>query len=229
MNAGDGLDFRLLGADHQIKPVTDGTQRRGIGWPRAVAPIASVLLAYASLTSAGTAAAQRLIHVDLVNRDRAIARKQLVRGARALVTQVNRDVRFWWPGPKIVIALDQPSARFSWVIRIERAAAQFDGSGLHGKNRRQVWARVYPSGGIPWTWATSHELLEMLEDPNGKVMQRGALREICDPVAAVGYYIDGLVVSDFVTPAWFVAGSRGPWDIDDWLKGPLRWDPASLA
>jgi hypothetical protein len=56
----------------------------------------------------------------------------------------------------------------------------------------------------------SHELLEMLADPwinwcaqgsDGKIY---AL-EVCDAVEAdrLGYEIDGVLVSDFVTPSWF--------------------------
>jgi hypothetical protein len=60
------------------------------------------------------------------------------------------------------------------------------------------------------TVTLSHELLEMLPDPwinwcaqgsDGKIY---AL-EVCDAVAAdrLGYEIDGVLVSDFVTPSWF--------------------------
>jgi hypothetical protein len=56
----------------------------------------------------------------------------------------------------------------------------------------------------------SHELLEMLADPwinwcaIGGDGQIYAL-EVADPVEAdnLGYEIDGVLVSDFVTPAWF--------------------------
>ena len=61
-----------------------------------------------------------------------------------------------------------------------------------------------------WTVTLSHELLEMLADPwinwcaqgdDGKIY---AL-EVCDAVEAdrMGYEIDGVLVSDFITPSWF--------------------------
>jgi hypothetical protein len=54
----------------------------------------------------------------------------------------------------------------------------------------------------------SHEVLEMFIDPNcnlwatnnkGKVYSF----EVCDPVEAPSYVVDGVSVSNFVTPAWF--------------------------
>jgi hypothetical protein len=53
---------------------------------------------------------------------------------------------------------------------------------------------------------------EMLEDPTTNVRSYGFQREVCDPVENIGYYVVGDIVSDFVTPAYFQLGSKGPWD-----------------
>jgi hypothetical protein len=53
----------------------------------------------------------------------------------------------------------------------------------------------------------------MLEDPtlgvrythDGSTWQR----EIADPVEDLGYRLDGVYVSDFVTPAWYAGASTG--------------------
>jgi hypothetical protein len=48
--------------------------------------------------------------------------------------------------------------------------------------------------------------------------------EVCDPVQGSDYEepgYPGLFVSNFVAPAWFQAGSKGPWDYAGALKGPL--------
>jgi uncharacterized protein DUF4062 len=67
----------------------------------------------------------------------------------------------------------------------------------------------------PWSMAASHDLLEMLANPRLNLTvvvsednaQTGRIyiREICDPVASpnCAYKIGGIVVSDFVYPAWF--------------------------
>ena len=67
--------------------------------------------------------------------------------------------------------------------------------------------------GQSWTVTCSHELLEMLVDPNinltvfdeGPVGARLYAYEVCDACEAdqFGYKIDGVLVSDFVYPAWF--------------------------
>jgi hypothetical protein len=65
-----------------------------------------------------------------------------------------------------------------------------------------------------WTHAASHELLEMLVDPDGDLavflaqgpqQARFYAREVCDPCAAYadGYPINGWQVSNFVFPTWF--------------------------
>jgi len=73
-----------------------------------------------------------------------------------------------------------------------------------------------------WSTVASHELLEMLADPNGShaswispilptspptaiTVQALILREVCDPVESIAqaYKIGTVLVSDFVTPAWY--------------------------
>jgi hypothetical protein len=74
----------------------------------------------------------------------------------------------------------------------------------------KVFAGLDLKMGASWTVTMSHELLEMLADPwinwcaqspEGRVY---AL-EVCDAVEAdgLGYEIDGVLLSDFVTPGWF--------------------------
>lgn len=74
----------------------------------------------------------------------------------------------------------------------------------------KVFAKLDLANGCSWTATLSHELLEMLADPwvnwcaVGNDNKIYAL-EVCDAVEAdnVGYMIDGVLVSDFITPAWF--------------------------
>ena len=74
----------------------------------------------------------------------------------------------------------------------------------------KVFAKLDLDSGSSWTVTLSHELLEMLADPwinwcvSGSDDKIYAL-EVADAVEAdkLGYEIDGVLVSDFVTPAWF--------------------------
>jgi hypothetical protein len=61
-----------------------------------------------------------------------------------------------------------------------------------------------------WSVASvlSHEVLEMFVDPNCNLWAndekgRAYSFEVCDPVEAPTYEVDGVSVSNFVTPAWF--------------------------
>lgn len=90
----------------------------------------------------------------------------------------------------------------------------------------------------------THEFFEMAVDPDAigiaEVEASGAFRgiayELCDPVEADG---DGdrltlstgrvVTISDFVTMAWFVAGSPGPWDYRGLLRGPLTLRPGGYT
>lgn len=79
----------------------------------------------------------------------------------------------------------------------------------------QPYALVWTAGATAQGWSRdfSHEVVEMLEDPtlgiryehDGSSWQR----EIADPVEGLGYRLDGVYVSDFVTPAWYAGASTG--------------------
>jgi len=65
----------------------------------------------------------------------------------------------------------------------------------------------------------SHEVLEMYVDPNCNLWANNAngevySYEVCDPVEAPTYVVDGVSVSNFATPAWFdpLAGSTAQFD-----------------
>ena len=164
---------------------------------------------------ARASARPRARRVILVNHDRQISPRALTRGARALTLQVNHDLRAWWPGPRVIVTSAKSAksaAGARWRVAIAAANVNAPESGIHGDNQHGVWAMVYPSGSPAWTWAASHELLEMLEDPTTNVTSDGFQREVCDPVDNIGYYVDGDLVSDFVTPAYFQLGSKGPGD-----------------
>jgi hypothetical protein len=94
--------------------------------------------------------------------------------------------------------------------------------------------------GQDWTFVASHELLEMLADPDcNRVVMRHPdastqvfyAQEVTDPVAAYedGYEKCGRVVSDFVFPSWFqpAAPRRGVTRFDErgLLDAPFKVRP----
>ncbi len=88
------------------------------------------------------------------------------------------------------------------------------GLGVHVDHHGHPFSEVRADGG--WTLAASHALLEMLADPSGTRFKEGPaiepgaaprrvryLVEICDPCERHDYTIDGVLVSDFVTPDYY--------------------------
>lgn len=78
----------------------------------------------------------------------------------------------------------------------------------------KIFAQADFSAGTQWSVTASHELLEMLADPDlnqlaTKQQDDGSnlyyQKEVCDMCNAdeYGYTINGILVSDFVFPSWF--------------------------
>ena len=107
----------------------------------------------------------------------------------------------------------------TWWLTILDNSDQAGSVGYHdltneGLPLGKVFAGSDMMNGYNWTVTASHELLEMLIDPdiNRAVFiqdETGAGKlyayEICDPCKSdqYGYQIDGVLVSDFVFPSWF--------------------------
>ena len=79
----------------------------------------------------------------------------------------------------------------------------------------------------------THELFEMLADPycllDVQVDSRGTrfAHEVCDAVEAdeYGFDVDGVLISDFVTPEWFAPSFDGPYDYMDHTTQPFQLLP----
>jgi hypothetical protein len=135
----------------------------------------------------------------------------------ALQKQVSDDFKAYWELDCTLTFLksSQPLTHGWWQIVITDNADQAGTLGYHeltstGTPLGKVFAKLDLDSGSSWTATLSHELLEMLADPwiNWCVMgsdSRIYALEVCDAVEddRLGYKIDGVLVSDFITPAWF--------------------------
>ena len=135
----------------------------------------------------------------------------------ALQKQVSDDFRAYWELDCTLCFLphDQPITDGWWQIAVVDNPDQAGALGYHeltsqGLPLGKIFAKLDLDSGSSWTATLSHELLEMLADPwiswcaVGGDSKIYAL-EVCDAVEAdsLGYFIGGVLVSDFVTPAWF--------------------------
>ena len=147
-------------------------------------------------------------HYEKVARD-------LTRVTAAFQTQITRDLAPLWHVDATVSAFtsidDVPLGH--WVIFLKESIGEGDELGFHLDSHNQPYALVaYDES---WTLSLSHEILEILVDPSGNRLVPGPsvdpkhphhrvryLLELCDPCedSAYSYTIDGVVVSDFITP-----------------------------
>jgi hypothetical protein len=135
----------------------------------------------------------------------------------SLQKQVTRDSNSYWDLDCSLVFLPakQPLTAGWWQIVVTDDPDQAGALGYHeltktGAPLGKVFAALDIDSGSSWSVTLSHELLEMLgdpwinwcaESPDGKLF---AL-EVCDAVEAdhLGYEIDGVMLSDFITPSWF--------------------------
>lgn len=92
----------------------------------------------------------------------------------------------------------------------------------------KVFAKTDLDHNLAVSVTMSHEILEMIGDfwcRGGYQINPStwAAAEVCDPPEAdrYGYQIDGVLVSDFVTPEYFIVGSDGPFDYMGYIHTPL--------
>ena len=180
-----------------------------------------------------------------------VSRDQAVMMTRACAYQLRYHLCPAWGARLIpvVYADDEHNAPpGSWVIGIFHNDDQATGAlGWHVDDENNVkYGRVFTdpildNGGSVLTGALSvsavlsHEVCEIAIDPTCALkVERGQLNgvttdialEVCDPVESDGYALNisnqPVWMSNFVTPAWFDAGSPGPWDYMHLTRGPFQ-------
>lgn len=138
--------------------------------------------------------------------------KDLAPVAAAVMRQINDHFyRFWGELGTVTPFADQSQVPLA-SCRITVVEGRPNGLlGVHRASNNQPYA--YVSDEDQWSVAVSHEILEILVDPTLSLFRAGTignppqrmnfLVEVCDPCQAVAYAVDGIGVSDFVTPAYF--------------------------
>jgi hypothetical protein len=155
--------------------------------------------------------------ISIVNRSKSVSDANLKRSLAALQKQISLHFEPAW-GWGANLKFD--AKRFDMKLVVRDHAAD-DALGYHiegGKPVGYIFAKddIEATGEFKeYTSTLSHELLEMIADPNvnlyaaGPYRVKGASRigfyalEVCDPVQENYYLIDGVRVQDFVLLEWF--------------------------
>src|ERR1051326_6400732 len=155
----------------------------------------------------------------------------------ALQHQVSYDFKpYWNEGARLVwvpSGSSPPTGAGSWLLSILDDSDQAGALGYHDVTAdntplMKVFAKTDRDNNLSWTVTASHEILETLADPwINSAWQTSNTEfvalEVGDPVEAdeLGYTIDGVLVSDFILPAWFVSGLKVPkYRVAGHLHGP---------
>lgn len=133
----------------------------------------------------------------------------------------------------------------AWQLIVLDNSDQAGALGYHditatGLPLAKIFVKDTVSAGFSWSVTMSHELLEMLVDPevnltvfNQNTNTTGVLYayELCDAVEddSFGYAIGSVKVSDFILPHYFVAGSPRPYDFKEHIQEPFQLLPGGYA
>lgn len=178
--------------------------------------------------------------IVVVNESTVLTDKEVQQAAEALQIQLSRDFCPIWGGSYTVVfqAKTAPVPPSSWLIGVFDTSDQAGALGYHdltaaGRPLSKVFAKDCMDDGVSWTVDFTHEGLEMPGDPYiNECVQNGNrifAKEVCDGPEddSFGYKIalpDGteILVTDFVTPQWFVEGEPGPYDFKGHMTAPLQ-------
>ncbi len=159
------------------------------------------------------------ILIAVKNLSTVVTDAELAAAVPAFQKQVSRDfVSSGWgiDAELVLLKKGDKTPAAAWLLGVFDDADQAGALGYHdltktGMPLGKVFAKTTQHYGGKWTVTFSHELLEILADPNINLCafdeEAGRLYayEVCDAVEAddLGYDIDGVTVSDFVLPGWF--------------------------
>lgn len=161
------------------------------------------------------------VQISVINESTVLTDADIAPVVAALQKQVTNDFRPVWGADAeltMVAKTAQPPAGSWWLVILDDSD-QAGALGYHdltsdGLPLGKIFAASDLKANTSWTVTASHELLEMLADPNINLTvfvqnanTTGTLYayEVCDACEddSVGYQIDDILLSDFVYPSWF--------------------------
>lgn len=158
-----------------------------------------------------------MFNIAVVNESTAFNNSDMPALVNALQIQVSRDFAPVW-GVDAKLSQNTAVPANAWALVLLDNADQAGALGYHdltanGLPLGKVFVKTTLADGGLVSVTASHELLEMLADPDinlsAEVQDRSGHRlyaqEVCDACEddQFGYQIDGVTVSDFVYPTWF--------------------------
>ena len=161
--------------------------------------------------------------IAIINQSNVVTDTEAQACVAALQVQVDRDFLPEWGlrADLKFFSKNSPIPPDAWQLIILDNSDQADALGYHdvtatGLPIGKIFAKTTIDIGDNWTVTASHELLEMLLDPDitecvtsadGNILYAKEVADACED-DSLGYQINGVLVSDFVTRLWFGSKSR---------------------
>ena len=182
-------------------------------------------------------------NIAFINASSAVSDQEAIAVMNALQVQVTRDFYPAWGESANLYYFknnQQIPVSYWWLVILDYNESSGN-AGYHdlspeGMPMGLIPAKADKDVGNQWSVTASHELLEMIEDPGINLSARRLdengefvlyAYEVCDPceTEGQGYYINGVLVSDFVYPAWFEDFSHPPgtqYDFMNLIQEPFQ-------
>lgn len=175
--------------------------------------------------------------VAVVNQSTTDSDATVQKWLNAVKIQADRDISKFWGGSvdfQFVGKANPPPADWYCLI-VDNAdvagALGYHDVGPNGEPIIKVFTEFESQGAGSSSITLSHEIAESISDTNANTTIQGFdengkaclyFRESADPVENDTYQINGVDVSDFITPAWFVQNSTAQLDILNQVKKPYQ-------
>ncbi len=161
---------------------------------------------------------------------------ELKRAASAIQFQVERDLAPIWmvvATLRVFSSIGEAPADF-WPVSLVKDVGTPGALSIHAAEHGIPYAKIMLTD--DWTQTVSHEILEMLTNPQGDRMvsassiRRGVrhkvqyLIQVCDACALISYAIDGIKVADFCRPEFYQPGAsvKTGFSFTGAIKKPLQ-------
>jgi hypothetical protein len=193
-----------------------------------------------------------MLQIAVINEATAIGDNEIQNMLPAFTQQWNKDLQAVWgvedANFQFLPAGQAPPAGSWWVVFLDnsddpRALAYHDLTN-DGMPLSKVFVKTILADNASVSVGATHEICEMAVDPwlNSAYQDPDGVfwaGEICDPVEddQYGYMINGVLVTDFVTPNWFAhKNAQGNIDLQGQATAPFqilsggyaqKFDPAS--
>jgi hypothetical protein len=178
------------------------------------------------------------IHIDVIDQSTTGGRYDWDHICHSIQTQVRLHVaQAWGTGNSSSVIMQNTPQRGHWpVFLLDTADAVPGALGWHQTDDDYrpvgyIGVKTDEKYGMQPSVTLSHEIVEIVGDPwaDASIQMTSSefwARELGDPVEADrdGYDIDGVLVSDFIFPAWF-NGRAGPYDYAKRVSAPRTLRP----